>query len=343
MPLTDVDLQELTTPQLNIKDNTLDQNDLAYRCPLDNGRHTTNPEADLGELALLPPELLHRLLRQLDIQSLTDLRRVNQQAMILVDSVPEYRVIVTHAPNALRGMLCLGSARSNSCYDLYQKLCTAECDTCGDFGGYLYLITCRRVCFTCLSDEVSYLPLRKADVIRDCGIESKHLGSIPHVRSRPGRYSPNSKIYRKSVTLYDRDASYRAAISIYGTEGNVKGAIARKIDERFNDFHAKQSTYESGGRLGRKPRRPRTEEVWDATSGNPHRFLAVVGAPHYDVHTRRATDGFYCRGCRDEHVGPDLHWRRRFTIETFERHWARFGAIINGFHSNSSKKRTPMA
>ena len=40
---------------------------------------------------------------------------------------------------------------SITCEMLYYKLCTAECEQCGDFGSYLYILTYERVCSLCLS------------------------------------------------------------------------------------------------------------------------------------------------------------------------------------------------
>jgi hypothetical protein len=71
----------------NLADHTLDE--IANLCPLDNGRHHHDvPTYALGELEQLPPELLHIVLTQLDIRSLTGFQRVNQRAMQVVDSIP---------------------------------------------------------------------------------------------------------------------------------------------------------------------------------------------------------------------------------------------------------------
>ena len=56
------------------------------------------------------------------------------------------------------------------CLKLYEELSTAECDSCGDYGGYLYLVTCRRVCFLCLTENPDYLPILRADAIRKFGL-----------------------------------------------------------------------------------------------------------------------------------------------------------------------------
>lgn len=115
MSLSKTELEALTSPHLRITDNSLDQNELAERCPLNNGRHACEQGHSLGRLGLLPPELLNTVLSQLDLQSLTDFRRINQRAMHFVDSVPQYQLILEHTPAALRGMLSIKCARFSTC------------------------------------------------------------------------------------------------------------------------------------------------------------------------------------------------------------------------------------
>ncbi|KAF7590952.1 hypothetical protein BBP40_002204 [Aspergillus hancockii] len=80
-----------------------------------NGRHRPIPKYALGALEQLPLEIIN----------------------MVVDSIPQYKAIIKHAPASLRGIISIGTGRWISCQDLHDKLCTAECDSCGDFGGYL--------------------------------------------------------------------------------------------------------------------------------------------------------------------------------------------------------------
>ncbi|KAL9099211.1 MAG: hypothetical protein Q9163_005254 [Psora crenata] len=339
MSLSETELEAYTSSHLNLKDNTLDENELVEHCPLDIGRHTLKPKCNLGSLDLLPSELLSGVLSQLDLQSLTDFRRVNQRAMGLVNSVPHYEVIINHAPAALRGMLSIGTAKLTTCQDLYDKLCTANCDTCGDFGGYLYLITSRRVCFICLSGDVSYLPLLRVDVVRKFGLESRDLATIPQIRSIPGYYSPNKKICRKRLTLFDHDSARCAGIAVHGTVSAMEEYVSKVAEQRRSNFKDKESMYLSTGGQRGKPRPLRDQDAWDAKSGNPYRFMAIVSAPFFNAKTRSIAWGLYCIGCRDEKEGPDMHWRKRFTMETFIDHMKQWGEIIDRFHRRSLNSR----
>jgi hypothetical protein len=55
----------------------------------------------------------------------------------------------------------------------------------GDFGGYLYLITCRRVCFLCFTEKPDYLPLLRADAIRKFGLHNEHTVRLPAMKTVP--------------------------------------------------------------------------------------------------------------------------------------------------------------
>ncbi|KAL4925795.1 uncharacterized protein BDV17DRAFT_166790 [Aspergillus undulatus] len=77
------------------------------------------------------------MLIQLDLRSLANLRRANRRFMQAVDVMPQYQKI---ARVAIQGALSINTGSSFSCQELYNELHRAECRSCGDFGGYLYLI-----------------------------------------------------------------------------------------------------------------------------------------------------------------------------------------------------------
>lgn len=136
-----------------MRDVTLDDNYLERTCLLDDGRHHTNPKFDLGVLDRLPVELLSDMLVQIDLRSPTDFPRVNQRVMQVVDSIPQYQTIVKHGLAPLRGILILETGLRISCQDLFRTLRKPQCEDCDDFGGFIYVLTCSRVCFLCFSEE----------------------------------------------------------------------------------------------------------------------------------------------------------------------------------------------
>lgn len=109
-------------------------------CPLDNGRHDAGIDralaniSSLGSLSKLPLEILQEILSNSTLSTLTECRTVNRGLRLAVNSLPHYKAIFTFAPNSLRAALSIEVAAYITCNDLYDVLCTKECNTCGKFG-----------------------------------------------------------------------------------------------------------------------------------------------------------------------------------------------------------------
>ncbi|KAF4447330.1 hypothetical protein F53441_9127 [Fusarium austroafricanum] len=107
------------------------------------------PPSSLGALDVLPNELLHEVLLDLDALSYFRFRLVNRQARILASTLWEYRTVITHGFEGFRNVL---NAKANlaTVRKLHHALTQEKCTFCNDFGGFLFLYTAQRCCFTCL-------------------------------------------------------------------------------------------------------------------------------------------------------------------------------------------------
>lgn len=312
---------------LDIKDNTLD--DIDNSCYLDNNFGFHTPRYDLGALDRLPLEIVHLALIRLDMQSLTDFRRVNKRASLVTDSIPQYKRILIHAPASIRGSLNIETARFFSCQDLYEKLSTAECESCGDFGGYLYLVTCRRVCFLCFTEKADYVPLPRKDAIRKFGLRPEHLASLPCLKSFPGRYSPREIKCRRRETLFDYSTARQAGVAVHGTMSSMEEYASNMITKRLKTYNSKVSLRRTGGA---NLRLPRSEDVFDGRYSNPKRFMGIIRAPFFNVQTVSPDCGFHCVACKSHHYSRPLHWRRKYTLNNFQDHLRECGEIIGDKH-----------
>ncbi len=195
--------------ELRINDHTLDDAHLEIQSPLDNGRHPTPSELlplhPVGRLGLLPLELLSDILLALDLPTLTSFRRVNRRAMELVDSLHQYRTILKHCRSILRAIVSL-RASFFACRELYNTLFTTKCSSCDRFGGYLYLITCSRVCYFCFTRIADYFPFSASQATKLTRLSRGDLKTLPHVFSLPGRYTPSAKSSKGRTMLLDRQA-----------------------------------------------------------------------------------------------------------------------------------------
>lgn len=184
---------------------TLDENGLAACCPLDNGHFPKTAQCNLGMLDTLPLELLQFTLVRVDLETLTGFRRVNQRARDVVDSIHEYGIIIIHAPNVLRALIATETASYTTCKRLYDKLRSPQCDGCGQFGGHLYVVTCKRLYFECrgIAHHYNLVWESSAQALYDkLRLTQEDVASIPRMRTVPGFYSvPSLREFSRSRLL----------------------------------------------------------------------------------------------------------------------------------------------
>ena len=302
-------LKKFTYPRTRYGDSTLGGQNLKRRCPLDNGQYHVVPRFDLGVLDELPLELVCGILVQVGLRTLTDFRQINQRAIQVVDSIPEYRTILRHSPGSLRAILAIEIGLHITCQDLIRTLSSPKCENCGDFGGYIYLLTCSRVCILCFTNELQYLPLLASEAVRQFEMPLRLVKPLPHIRSVPGKYSLGARTSRSARhVLFEWKSVYRAGVALRGSEATVEQLVAERARHRQTP-----NTY-----------------LRDGKEANPKRFMAVVPAPWVDALTEQTVWGFHCMGCKDESC-PDrpLGHMRIYNVETFEDHLRQCGPIVD--------------
>ncbi|KAG6012530.1 hypothetical protein E4U54_007486 [Claviceps lovelessii] len=272
---------------VGIVDNTLDDAKLESACPLDDGRHALKATCSAGLLDLLPLELIAPILLVLDLPSLSAFRQVNRRAMDLVDSLHQYAMVRRHCPNVLRAILSIGAA-SYDCITLYETLCVSKCASCDRTGPYIYLITCKRVCYFCFTSSAAYLPANIWEATRKNKIRKERLRLLPRVCSLPGRYGHDGRISRKRIQLFDRQAMVKLA---------------------------EQSS-------GMAVPRPQP----DSATTRYRRYMSIISAPYFDPSGRSADWGVYCMGCCDD-TEDERHFRNNFTKDGLVEHIARYGKV----------------
>ncbi|KAL2691497.1 hypothetical protein Neosp_001883 [[Neocosmospora] mangrovei] len=282
----------------------------------------------------LPPELFHIIISQLDLASLHALRRTNRRAAELLYSHSEYNTIITHAWDAVRGALCIDTARSITCKQLHEKLCTEKCDGCGDFGGYLYLLTCKRVCFICFSEKKRYFPVPPNLACRKYWVAREIVDTLPHMKAMPGKYSP-ARVASVESVFVDSESALNVGLEIHGSSDVMTETVIEKEMERINEYSRRR--YEAA--FSEDDPKPFVEppEVFlsrcDERVNNPHRFLAIVQVPWFNRLQQLTEQGFHCIGCEDLEKMP-FHHRRKFTAASFEEHLEECGEITQGKHAN---------
>ena len=323
-------LQDLTYPGFKFnKDPTLDENLLTDGLPTYSHARQP-PKADLGVLDKLPLELLHEILAQLDIVTAVALRRANRRALELIESMPEHHAIAKSVPNLIRAFLSIGTGQQITYETLYKKLCMSPCEDCGDFGGYLYLVTCRRVCFLCFNGGKRYLPLRYSHAIRKFGLNRGIVNALPHMRSIPGKYTMSERRVRMRIPLVDFDRAFHAGVALHGSTDAMEKYVSDRAAQSLQIYN-ERSSQGATSISNRRFRRPPTKDPLDAMGGNTLRFMAIVRVPWLNRTSQELEWGFHCSGCRNYHDRP-THFRRKFTIASFNEHLRLSGNINDGKH-----------
>lgn len=304
-------LDSVTYRRHEFPDNTLDDAQLETRCPLDNGRcidMSIPPRHTIGQLDTLPAEILLLMLPHVDIPSLTRFRSVNRRAMELTDAIPQYAALLKHCPNIVRAVVSV-QADAYSCDTLYKTLFSERCTSCERFGGYLYLITCRRVCYMCLN--------------RNRGYSAFTLGVME-------RFYPPTETQHQGRKTSRQNPLAANLPSIMGLPGLYRGGKGegpgRLVPNRFRLFDRRavlQGSKESVARL----------EPWQT---DPLPYMAVITAPYLFDSGRQADWGYFCLGCKIEGGRPHLlHYKTKFSRDGMLDHIRRFGPVLGPTMSGS--------
>lgn len=324
-------IDRLTYAKPRIDDHTLDDNLLTSPDSSTKLRpRRLRSSASLGALDRLPAELLTHIFCQLDLSSLSDFRSVNSQAMDVVEFLPQYQLIKQHAYTTLCGILQIRTGKWITCEDLAKTICTSQCQQCGDFGGYIYLLTCKQVCFLCFTTHEFYWPLPPLRATRKYGLNKEVLENVPHMTVVPGIYSPNVRKARKCV-LVDPRSAFEAGIALHGSISAMEESVADLETRREAAYQMRISKHlEQDKSQERLPRRPPNDPV-DGRSGNPYRFVAISSVPWFDKASKGPNWGFHCIACTKK--DPEAsHWRRKYTVSSFREHLNLLGQIQDGRH-----------
>jgi F-box domain len=243
---------------LRIIDNTLNSCFSDTSVPQPKSKRPSQPLHSLGQFDKLPLELLSEVLLELDVPTLVAFRCVNRHAMTLVDSFPKFCRVVDNCATVIRAIVAT-KANSFTFNTLHNSLSMRDCVGCGRFGGYLYLITCERVCYFCFSRDTAYFPITESTA-RRIGITKNLLDQLPHLFSLPGQYTPFEKLSKKRIKLFDRVAMQQ-----------------RAQDARWTAVTGRQIDY---------------------TTREPKRYMAIISAPHF-CFGKDIDWGVHCLGCRD--------------------------------------------
>ncbi|KAI1807283.1 hypothetical protein F4811DRAFT_566627 [Daldinia bambusicola] len=148
-----------------------------------------------------PSRSYNDVLLQLDMHSLLNFRQTNLRARLAVDSLKQYQRVVSHGLNLLCALLRTRLAASVSLFDFYHALCTKTCAVCGEFGGFISLLTWTRCCFVCLQRARETQVRTLAAVRRQFHLTKAELDQLRSFKTLPGIYSMEESVYKSRIAF----------------------------------------------------------------------------------------------------------------------------------------------
>ncbi|RSL68918.1 hypothetical protein CEP54_002504 [Fusarium duplospermum] len=198
----------------------------------------------LGMLDTLPPEILISILEYLDFQSLCRLTLVCLRGKLVVESMRAYREVRIFAGNVLAALGKTRLLKYHSVALLQQMLRSSKCASCFDFGGFLFLPTCEKVCFECLYHNQG-LHMMTLNTAKKCfDLTDRQLKSIPTLFSIPGTYNVRNHITRKRVfRLVCVKQAKQLALQVHGSPESVAKIIPKAPPRGIETNEAETKEY----------------------------------------------------------------------------------------------------
>jgi hypothetical protein len=231
----------------------------------------------LGILGHLPDELVLMILHELDIVSYLRFRGVNNRARSIATNSKDYKTVVRHGMGGLKALLKVRLGHFFTITRFHQVLMSPECEFCGKFATFLYLITCQRCCFTCLqiSSELRTLPIPiPKEFAKAAKKTAEEIERVCEPRSCVvyGKYSlePWPRVTRPKWLAQAKPAIEK----LQSLDGS------RKIPKQALDHL------------------PEHQVRNEATHHYCYRYMASTAFPTYDANRDQLEHGISCKGCQ---------------------------------------------
>lgn len=271
----------------------------------------TLASSSIGSLDTLPAELLHIILNSLDFQSLLRFARACHQAKTRVESLLSYQHMMKHAPTVLIALSQTKLITFHAAGTIHAAFLSDKCVSCQIYAAFLFLPTCKRCCYECLSSERSLrvITIRMAEVC--FGVSRKDLAQIPTMFSIPGRYAVGHVVpHQKRVKLVSLKQAQKLGISVHGSQEAMESVgVSRDAPKIKNVRH-----------------RQRRLAQWIAGSNSADRqndeFCGVASISFPSLRPKgEVENGLWCGGCRinsenySSTIGMDIDARMKALLE----------------------------
>ena len=197
---------------------------------LNDTRQITKPSS-AGVLDILPIELLTVVTNELDLQTLLRIRLLSHRGKAIVDSSPAYRDLRKYASKTIAALTRVGLLGYHSASTLHAALRSENCASCQRFAPFLFLPTCKRVCFVCLYYDRFWRVITPRMASTCFGIATKDLKYIPCLSRIAGHYplvNTRKTTLKKPVALISMKQAKKLGISKYGSKKSMSTFVSTR-------------------------------------------------------------------------------------------------------------------
>ncbi|KAI0099714.1 hypothetical protein GGR51DRAFT_389442 [Nemania sp. FL0031] len=246
----------------------------------------------LGSLDALPMELVHYVLGFLEFQPLMELMCVSRQWKIVVETLPAYAALTKHAQVELVLMVMTDTLKYHSISTLHNAMLSQKCASCFEFGGFLFLPTCERICITCLWHNQAYWMIAIRPARFWFSLTEEEVLALPVMKAVPDTYTiqGSERTRLSQEPLVSVKQTKELAIKVHGSARMIRVKYKERIHCRPNPVYQwlHDAPLEPPGRdLSREPMKP--------AAGHHFEGMAAIRFPY--VHGEEKDIGRLCRGC----------------------------------------------
>jgi hypothetical protein len=145
-----------------------------------------------------------------------------------VNAHPQLKVTNRRAHDIIRGLRVIKTDHAITVQALFEKLYTSQYNECGDYGGYIYLVTFQRVCCRSFTEKDRYTPLQEIDALKKFGLTLEILPTLPRFQGFPSYlgntfFRGNKQDY---TVLIDRKSAHGTGIAYHRSLEAMKEYVA---------------------------------------------------------------------------------------------------------------------
>lgn len=322
--------------------------------------HSRNTSHSLGDLDILPPEVILTLIEHFDLDAFRNFCYTCNHSRILLTGHGYYRFIKTFHKVVLQALYYTKASRFITLEGLHTAVTGSRCILCKGFATYIYLPTGQRTCGPCLATKISALPIPEMLAGHKYHLPRSTFEDVPHFIVRPsdlsydyhwsfqdytawanqvsrgdGRY--HLQIYPSSrsepIKFYDSAQLSEATMRYHGSEQAIKAAVRQGLEEILLDYKGDSPSQPPGTQP--LPVDTDLDEI-DSMVNPMIRIMAVVQSPVFDKGLWCRDKGVFCDACYTDfrrhaagdhcHSGPGL---RLYSRSEWREHLEEYGRIVD--------------